>query len=207
MDRRLILSLAVACVLWFVMFSPWVGIAVNFWLIMSLSALVLSSFALTGRRQWRDECSLNIRELLFGVAIAVALWVAFWIGDKLAALLFSFSAPQISAIYGLRDGHSSLYIGLALLLLIGPAEEIFWRGYVQHSLSKKLGSNTGYVLTTLVYTFVHIWSFNIMLLLSAFVAGAAWGLLYRLLPKSLTAIILSHALWDCAVFIIFPIGG
>jgi hypothetical protein len=44
-----------------------------------------------------------------------------------------------------------------------------------------------------------------MLTMAALVAGAAWGLLYRLFPKYFAAIIISHALWDVAVFIWFPI--
>jgi membrane protease YdiL (CAAX protease family) len=44
-----------------------------------------------------------------------------------------------------------------------------------------------------------------MLLMAALVAGMAWGLLYRFFPERFTAIIISHALWDAAVFIWFPI--
>lgn len=86
------------------------------------------------------------------------------------------------------------------------AEEIFWRGYIQHSLSKRWNADIGFAVTTLVYAFVHAGSCNFMLLMSALVAGIAWGGLYRLLPsKRFSAIILSHALWDAAVFIFFPI--
>lgn len=201
----LILSLATATVLWFVMFSPWTSGVVNFWLMMSLSAVTLTAFALMGRRVWRDEFRFNLLAVCLGVAIAAALWGVFWVGDKVSTALFSFPSPQIAAIYGLRDGHSSVAIGLALLLVIGPAEEIFWRGYVQHGLSVRCGRNAGFLLTTLIYTLVHLWSFNLMLLLSAFVAGAAWGLLYRLFPRHLAAIIISHAIWDCVVFVVFPI--
>ena len=37
------------------------------------------------------------------------------------------------------------------------------------------------------------------------VAGAVWGLMYRLFPERFAAIIISHALWDAAVFVWFPI--
>lgn len=41
--------------------------------------------------------------------------------------------------------------------------------------------------------------------MAALVAGAAWGALYRFFPSRLPAIVISHALWDAAVFIWFPI--
>ena len=44
-----------------------------------------------------------------------------------------------------------------------------------------------------------------MLLMAALVAGIVWGGLYRLFPQRLGAIIVSHAVWDVAVFIWFPI--
>lgn len=199
------LALVTAVMLWFVMFSPWTRDAMDFWLIMSLSAVVLSTFAITGRRVWNDELRFGLSSVCLGVVIAAALWGVFWVGDKISTTLFSFSSSQIASIYSLRDGHSAVIIGLILLLVIGPVEEIFWRGYVQYEFSARYGRNAGYFITMLIYTFVHLWSFNLMLLLSAFIAGTVWGLFYRFFPRRLVAIILSHAVWDCVVFVVFPI--
>ena len=143
--------------------------------------------------------------ILWGVAIAVALWGVFWVGDKLSQLMFDFARPQVDTIYGMKDGQSPWLLTALMLFLIGPAEEIFWRGYVQENLSKKWNANVGFIVTTLIYALVHAGSFNFMLIMAALVAGAVWGLLYRLFPKYFAAIIISHALWDVAVFIWFPI--
>ena len=148
---------------------------------------------------------LNPANILWGIAIAVALWGVFWIGDKLSQLMFDFARPQVDTIYGMKEGESPWLLTALMLFLIGPAEEIFWRGYVQENLSKKWNANTGFVVTTLIYALVHAGSFNFMLIMAALVAGAAWGLLYRLFPKNFAAIIISHALWDVAVFVWFPI--
>ena len=43
-----------------------------------------------------------------------------------------------------------------------------------------------------------------MLVMAALVVGAIWGLAYRLYPQKLGALIVSHAVWDVAVFIFFP---
>ena len=92
-----------------------------------------------------------------------------------------------------------------MLLLIGPAEEIFWRGYVQRTLSARWGGNAGFAVATALYALVHAGSCNFMLVMAALVAGMVWGALYRFFPQRFSAIILSHALWDAAVFIWFPI--
>jgi membrane protease YdiL (CAAX protease family) len=135
----------------------------------------------------------------------VALWGVFWLGDKFSQLIFDFARPQVDTIYGMKEGESPWLLTVLLLLLIGPAEEIFWRGYVQETISKRWNANIGFVVTTLVYALVHAGSFNFMLLMAALVAGMAWGLLYRFFPERFTAIIISHAIWDAAVFIWFPI--
>ena len=149
--------------------------------------------------------NFSLSNIALGVAIAVLLWGVFWIGDKVAALMFNFARPQVDSIYGMKDGESQWLLTALMLFVIGPAEEIYWRGYVQQKLSDKWGANLGFVVTTLVYTLVHVASCNFMLIMAAMVAGAVWGLLYRLFPERFTAIIISHALWDVAVFIWFPI--
>ena len=147
----------------------------------------------------------SFSNIVLGVVIAVALWGVFWVGDKLSQLMFDFARPQVDTIYGMKDGFSPWVLTALMLFLIGPAEEIFWRGYVQKILSTRWSANAGFVVTTLIYALVHAGSFNFMLIMAALVAGAAWGLLYRLFPERFTAIIISHALWDVAVFVWFPI--
>ena len=117
----------------------------------------------------------------------------------------TFARGQVDLIYGMKEGESPWLLTALMLLLIGPAEEIFWRGYVQQTLQNRWNPNAGFVVTTLIYAIVHAGSCNFMLVMAALVAGAAWGLLYRLFPDKFFAIILSHALWDVAVFVWFPI--
>ena len=67
----------------------------------------------------------------------------------------------------MKEGESPWLLAALMLVLIGPAEEIFWRGYVQNALSKRWSPNVGFIVTTLVYALVHIWSFNFMLVMAA----------------------------------------
>ncbi len=203
--KRLVLSIVLAAVLWSVMFSPLTAPHVNFWLMMSLSALTLSVLSLRFDAGWRHEADSSWTNLLLGIVIAVALWGIFWTGDKVSTWLFDFACPQVNLIYGMKEGASPWLLSVLMLVLIGPAEEIFWRGYVQRTLSRRWTPNAGFVVTTLVYALVHAASCNFMLVMAALVAGVVWGGLYRLYPRRMWAIIVSHAVWDVAVFVWFPI--
>ena len=203
--KRLLFTIVLAAVLWTVMFSPWTAPHINFWWAMTASATVLSLLATLFRPGWWRNVRFTATDILLGIGIAVALWGVFWVGDKLSQLMFDFARPQVDTIYSMKDGESPWLLTALMLFLIGPAEEIFWRGYVQQSLSERWNPNLGFVVTTLIYALVHAGSFNFMLTMAALVAGAAWGLLYRLFPQRFAAIIISHALWDVAVFIWFPI--
>ena len=200
--KRLYVALAVALCLWFVMFSPWTSPLVDFWTAMPLSALVLTGLACAFGGKPPVKPSLT--EIGLGAAIAVLLWMVFWVGDKASQLLFAFARPQVDLIYGMKSGHSPLSISLLLLCIIGPAEEIFWRGYVQRTFSQRFTPDLGFLLATACYTLVHLPSMNFMLIMAAMVCGLAWGALYRLIPQHFTAIVVSHALWDAAAFVWFP---
>ncbi len=203
--RRLLFTILLATVLWTVMFSPWTAPHVNFWWMMTGSACTLSLLATLFAPGWWKRVRLTPANILLGVAIAVALWGIFWVGDKLSQLMFDFARPQVDTIYGMKEGESPWLLTGLMLFLIGPAEEIFWRGYVQQKLSERWNANKGLIVTTLIYALVHAGSCNFMLTMAALVAGAAWGVLYRFFPERFAAIIISHALWDVAVFIWFPI--
>ena len=209
--RRLLAAVLVAAAFWFYMFSPWAQGRPNFWLLMSCAAIVLSSLCLafTPDRKALLKLEKPLLQIVAGVAIAFALWGVFWIGDKLSALLFGFARAEVDAVYAMKTGLPGWGIALLLLFFIGPAEELFWRGYVQRTLSAilpgKRAADAALLITVAVYALVHIWSFNFMLVMAAMVAGAVWGLIYRLMPSLLPALIISHALWDALVFVIIPI--
>ena len=204
-DWKPFLAICIAAVLWFVMFSPWTAPHVNFWVMMTFSGLTLTTYSTWASPGWWKDIRLDVSNILLGVVLAAVLWGVFWIGDKLSSFMFDFARPQVDMIYGMKEGENPWVLTALMLFIIGPAEEIFWRGYLQKSFSKKWNPNMGFVVTTLMYSLVHVSKFNFMLIMAAAVAGFVWGLAYRFYPEKFGAILLSHALWDCAVFIWFPI--
>ena len=203
--KKPVIGICIATILWAIMFSPWTAPHINFWIMMTCSGATLTLFTCWARPGWWRDINMGISDIVLGVTLAAALWGVFWMGEFLSTLLFDFARPQVDMIYGMKEGENPLVLTLLMLLIIGPAEEIFWRGLIQNRLSARWNPNVGFVLTTLVYGLVHLPKFNFMLIMAAMVAGFIWGLAYRFLPNRLGAIIISHALWDCAVFIWFPI--
>ena len=205
--KSLWVAVAVAAALWFLMFSQWTAPLLPFWWCMTVSACILTTLALTqgGRACIGGFRSASFwRQLLTGIIIAAALWGVFFVGDKASQCLFNFARPQVNLIYGMKEGLSPTLLSFLLLCIIGPAEEIFWRGYIQRTLATHTSPTRAFILTTAVYTLVHLPSGNFMLIMAALTCGIAWGGLYRLFPQMLPAIIISHSLWDAAAFVWLP---
>lgn len=203
--KKPIIGICIAAILWTIMFSPWTAPYVNFWIMMTCSGLTLTLYSTWAEPGWWKDGKFDLQNVVIGVLLAVVLWGVFWVGDRLSSLMFDFARPQVDMIYGMKEGENPWVLTVLMLFIIGPAEEIFWRAYIQKNLSRRWNPNVGFILTTLVYSLVHISKFNFMLIMAAAVAGFVWGLAYRFFPEKLGAIIISHALWDCAVFIWFPI--
>lgn len=142
--------------------------------------------------------------MLIGLVSAVLLYAIFALGNTLSGWLFRFAPHQVSAIYDIRHEGSPLAMALVLLFITSPAEEVFWRGFVQRWFTHRFGGKAGWLLAVCVYAGVHIFSGNLMLVMAALTAGLFWGWLYWK-TDSLVPCILSHAFWTVAVFILWPL--
>jgi len=190
--------------LWFVMFSPWTAAYVNFWLLMSLTAISLISITLIIQRDKFSEIFTYRRVyILIGLFSAFVLYLVFVLGNFFSNLIFSFAQSQVKSIYQLKS-QTTPFVLAPLMILIGGAEEVFWRGYVQYTAARRLGPVIGYITASVLYALIHIWSFNFMLIMASLVCGLFWGLLY-LKYRSLWPSIISHIVWDLFIFVLLPI--
>ncbi len=190
--------LALFC--WAVTFG-WAG--GNFWIKIGLSVLAVFAYSLFWQK---PRIHLRSRSLLLGLFSAAVLYIVFFLGHHLAPYILPGAKTQVGGIYFLGEGTSKILIFLLLFFVTGPGEEIFWRGFLQDRLMKKWGDFQGFAFSTLVYAGVHVFSFNLMLILAALVAGAFWGLLY-LWRRDLLAQITSHSVWSAVIFAAAPIQG
>ena len=199
--RTVYATIAAAFVLWFFIFAVPAG---NFWLKLACSATLLAAVGLlSSRNELKAFFTFKIRHLWIGVFSALLLYGIFWVGKLAANLLFSFAPGQIESVYASKTQLDAVWIGLLLLLLMGPAEEIYWHGFVQRRLAGRYGATVGVLATAVIYALVHIVSLNFMLVAAAGVCGLYWGLLFQR-EKNLIPLIISHALWDFLIFVLFP---
>jgi membrane protease YdiL (CAAX protease family) len=178
--NRITLLITVAGVVLFsVMFifkkTDWFG----FWYWMSANLIILLSFVFYTDSQnlkllVNDFKENLVKKAILGLVFALILFMIFYFGNYLLGILYSGAGVEIKRVYDFKQNASDLRILILMLLIIGPGEELFWRGFVQRRLEIKKGKKSGLVLATALYTVVHIFTGNIILLIAAFTCGIFW---------------------------------
>lgn len=195
-------TVLLAFVLWFISFYLTWSV---FWFKIAASAAILAVLSLVLQPHRGPRISVSGRAALLGLASAALLYGIFAAGKTVSTFIFPFAEQQIGGIYGKGQGTPPGVIILLLCFVTGPAEEMYWRGYLQRHLMARCGNLSGWILATAAYSAVHIWSLNVMLIGAAAVAGAFWGAMYWGF-KDLTPVIISHAVWSAVIFAVYPMG-
>ena len=178
------------------------GPKARFWQRMTVTGLALGAYGLTTSEASR-RVRIGPREIALGLASAVAQFATFQVGDRLARRIMPAGDREIGEIYELRTLRPRGEIGARLAMIVGPAEEIFWRGTVQAGLMRLLGRWPGTAAGVAAYGGVHLVTGNLTLTGAAAVGGAHWGILYAA-GVPLGALIVSHSLWDVWIFLLQP---
>jgi len=200
--HAVVLTVVLACVLWFVTFYlSWA----SFWIKISISAATLAILSLWIQPHRKDQFRFNKTAILLGRAAAGLLYAIFWLGKTISGTLMPFAATQINGIYQKGMGTHTPIIAALLFFITGPCEEIYWRGFLQKNLAARFGPWQGWLLATVIYAAVHIWSFNLMLIGAAGVAGAFWGAMFWRY-NNLAPVIISHSVWSTVIFAVFPMS-
>ena len=198
--KAVVLTVLLACVLWFVTFYlSWT----SFWIKISVSAATLAILSLWIQPHRKDQFRFNKTAILLGLVSAGLLYAIFWLGKTISGTLMPFAATQINGIYQKGMGTHTSIIAALLFFITGPCEEIYWRGFLQKNLATRYGPWQGWLLATVIYAAVHIWSFNLMLIGAAAMAGAFWGAMFWRY-NNLAPVIISHSVWSTVIFAVFP---
>jgi membrane protease YdiL (CAAX protease family) len=97
----------------------------------------------------------------------------------------------------------TLSSAVVLATLVAPAEELFWRGFVQERLVRRLGPWPGVAVTTSLAVALALATREPLLALATLPTYAAWGALAAW-RGGLFAPIVSHAVWSVLVASIAP---
>jgi len=193
-----LLTLPLPFLLWFYSFGSFPP---DFWTKLSVSGLVLLLVALT---RWRK---VKLRPSASGVAVGLAsgalLYLFFWAGYHVMSTVPGFLGT-VSSVYAYAGGTPRAAIAAVLLFPIGPAEEFYWRGFIQRRIGGMTSPVVSVVLTSLLYASIHIVTLNPSLLVVAIVGGLVWGGLFAKYGN-LFPVLVSHILFDEMIFVFLVI--
>lgn len=196
-DLRLLLAIILSHLLLFFSFQD-KGI---FWYIYTGSLLLLITFAIL-QVDVDDQKGL-FTYLSLGILSGLLLYCLFWIGYHGVGFLKWGFQRDIHKLYGWY-GPSQYWEFFALILVAGPGEEIFWRGFVQKRLMSLCSPKTAILFDAILFASVNIYSGKLIFIIGAFISGIVWGSLYYW-KKSMPLVIVSHIIFDIMLFIILPL--
>jgi len=178
------------------------GPRARFWDRMTATGAVLGALAMAGDPSLQRP-RVRPKDVAIGLGIAAGLYAIFQVGDRMARRVLPAGDENIGDIYQLREIRPKDEIALRLAAVIGPAEELFWRGLLQRSLAERTGKNGAALLATAAYGGAHLVTGNPALVGAATVAGLYWSLLARL-GAPMSALVISHVVWDIWIFLVAP---
>jgi len=197
-------ALIAASVFWFFLFSPTVS-GINFWTALPVAAVTLAAWGVYCGGIPLEWKQFRLNTIAIGALAAVMLYVIFVLGNFFAGLLFDFAPDQVGSVYAMKKMSNPVLISLMLLFVSSPAEEIFWRGFLQQWMMNRWGQLAGWLIASACYAAVHIVSGNFILVMAALIAGLFWGLMSLWLKGNLVPVIISHSLWTFGIFILAPV--
>ncbi len=201
--RAVWISLPAAGALWIAVFR-WSSL--NFWLKMGTVTGGLAAYTIVTRGNLLSLEMLRTNDLWIGVGAALALYAMFWGADRLARALLPAANRQSLDIFVFKALAPRYIIALLLAVVVGPGEELYWRGLVQEAFQQNFGVATGVVLGVVAYGGAHVLTGRWMLAAAAAVGGAFWGVLYAW-QSHLWPVVISHVVWDLLIFLVRPIGA
>lgn len=178
----------------------------NVWYRMAIveAALAVVAWRLLPMASWRRLLAVTPSAVAAGVGAAAVMVV----GSHLGFVALSSVAPEVAAeaavMYAWPIG-IPLAVQLPLLLIAVAGEDIVWRTTIGLGLAARYGPAVASVGGGLLFAVAHVTSGPPLLWLAAAVCGTAWtALLIR--TRSVTAVIISHLLFDLTVLYWLPLS-
>jgi membrane protease YdiL (CAAX protease family) len=169
---------------------------------MTATGLTLGGLALAAEPELR-RARIRRSDVAAGLASAAGLYGVFLAGDRLARRLLPKGGEEIGDIYALQQLRPRAELVARLGLVIAPAEELFWRGFVNERLGRRYGRWPGAALGAAAYGGAHVATGNFTLFGAAGVAGAYWSVLAAA-RMPMGALVVSHVAWDLWTFLVAP---
>ena len=206
----------------FLAFSPSRSGTWAFWALAVGPTVALAAVASTWAARedlLRDWLRPRWGDFTRGLGASALLFALAWAVTRLVCPIGSSREIWLVSLYGQVGDPRSLqaHAGVigAVLLVAAVAEEVLWRGAVTQLLAERVGSRAAWGWAAGLYGLSYVptmWALRSgsrvdpVLVVAALGAGVLWGGMTRHFGR-LTPSILSHALFDWAVIMMFPLWG
>lgn len=216
------LSVVLTAVSSYFAFLPANSGTVAFWALAGGPTVLLAVVAAVWARReelLRDWLAPRWGDFTRGVVAAVLLFGVAWAFARILAPVGSHREIWLVSLYGqIGDPHvlqQKAPLVAATILVVALAEELVWRGMVTQLLADRVGTRSAWVYAAVLYALAYVptaWSLRAgggldpVLPVAALGAGLLWGAMARSFG-SLAPCVLSHALFDWAVVMMFPLWG
>ncbi|MHA1688909.1 MAG: CPBP family glutamic-type intramembrane protease [Promethearchaeota archaeon] len=169
-----------------------------------------------------------IKEILIGVGFAViGIFLVAIVSvstEFLLEFIFKVDIVEESASVPSNDAEilvsgadilSLILMALMMIVIVGPTEEILFRGYMQKGLMRSIGKKAGIIITAFIFASIHLVTLFLYLLESVFVfvilfillfmpylaISLLLGLLYIWRKENLIAVVITHGVYDSITLI------
>jgi uncharacterized protein len=142
-----------------------------------------------------SEAGITFKGFWFFLPLAVAVGFALGWGEN-SVLHSGMLVPDVSI-------RSILILTLTMIIFVGIVEEFIFRSALQTVMEDRLGANTGLVLSSIIFGFMHSGYHLPLELLYVSFAGMVFGLLFWM-TRSLPVISVAHGVTNVSLFLVAP---
>ncbi|MBM7705252.1 type II CAAX prenyl endopeptidase Rce1 family protein [Chryseomicrobium aureum] len=194
---KVFIILAIAYSLFYFTFQN----ASTFWYFYSFTILFLMGVSLLYAKI-EDEVQ-TLEYLLLGVGYGTLTYLFFVASYWLLDVSPFTSVSEIHRFLD-RYGPTNIWHFILLFFIIAPAEEFFWRGFVQQYLKKYLPTFYAVLAAAFLFAGALVVGGFIYGAIAGLVVGILWGFLYEW-KKSMPLLIVTHSTALVLLFLILPI--
>jgi membrane protease YdiL (CAAX protease family) len=174
------------------------------WLPLTATAVGLAAYFLWRDPALREALVPRWRYLALGATAALVMIAFTYVAYACLAPRWPGLSPAAESLYQLLGAHHHSRLTLALWLLpTAVGEEILFRGALFRPGPRRL-SPLPVVFAAALYAAAHLASGSLPLIAVAFVCGLYWTGL-RQWSGSLWPSIVTHAAWDLAILVVYPL--
>lgn len=175
------------------------------WRLMPTILLVMGVAAVLGRRPLAAAKVGSGAAIAVGAASGLALYAATRAFVAAAGRWEPFRAHVVASYRAAAEVSLGGSLALSLLIVV-PAEELFWRGLFQARLDQSLVAMAAGIWTWVAYVGANLASGSLPIVTAAIVGGALWAGL-AVWSGGVLASLLSHMLWTGLMLALPPGAG